>query len=1133
MLSHRADHLTIATFVLIAALRPLAAAPLDNVIGDKDLLSGRIMTIWNDRNGLPSNTVLDIAQDGDGYVWIASYEGLIRFDGSAFSTFSGSDGRGFSALSARELALDREGGLWIGTNDDGVYLYKGGAFRRFGQAEGLGDPSVRALGFDSSGALWVGTAKAVYRFDGKLFAKVGAKAGFGVARFFLDIPGIGLLAGSNFPGLWIAKAEGVEPWAGSPPELSRSSFSAAARDAGGVLWLGTDDGTVFRVKDGKVIERRGIDSKESASVNAIVRQSDGAMRIGTDKGLVSYKLGRWSRFSTENGLPNDTVSSLCEDREGNVWLGTERGGLVKFSAGKFVTLNKKGGLVDDAVNATTEDSYGSLWVATDQGVSFHASARDPIVSDRGRERAVESLIASLKGVRVRQIRLAKDGSLWFATYSERSLVRFDGKSSSAYGKKDGLPSDRVRMSCETSDGAVLAGTTTGIAVIRGSAVEAIGPAQGLPNHYVMDITELSPKDASGAGAGAEILAATDGGGVVILRDGKVAGIVDKKSGLAGNVVFRFFRDSGGRLWVCTGEGVTLWESGKVSGSVTTKTGLPWASVFQMMEVEPGTLWLVSSKGIAVVEAATLEALARGATLESLARGATLDLRVRVIDQRDGLAGQLSANAWAYRSAAGRAYLPTMAGVSIYDAARSAKNTVAPPVKIEGVEVDGSTLSPPPAELKLAPGARRVTFRFAALSFVEPSKVDCRYKLSGYDLSWADAGTARSVSYTNLPPGNYSFRVSATNDDGVMSESEASLSVGKSPYFWQTWPAYVAAGAALAGLGFLVAFARLRKLEARRRELERLVQERTRDLEDEKATSEALLLNILPYRVANELKRNGSSTPVLYPDATVLFADLVGFTEACAELSPEATIEELNALFTAFDDIVAQLGGERIKTIGDAYLAAAGMDGHDPEHSLKMCRAARDIMIELERRTLEGHRSWKARIGIHSGSVVGGVVGVRKYIYDIFGDAVNTASRLQSSSVPDGICISRPVADRVRSKIVVVDRPPRAVKGKGDLPMSFIAWRSEDPRAGAASRAAYDRGIEACARGDYRRALDLLESADYSLIEPEAGHHAWKAVASCYFRLGNSEGAARALRTARSYGIHDPVLEKSLDSISSI
>jgi Predicted periplasmic ligand-binding sensor domain len=1074
------------------------------------------MTVWDDRRGLPTNTVLNVAQDGVGYIWIASYDGLIRFDGSSFTVFSKADGRGFAAESARKLEVAPDGSLWIGTNDDGVYHYEGGRFSRFGQAEGLGDLSSRALGLDGEGALWVGTAKGVYRLASGRFEAVPAAEGqgYGISTFFVDLPGEGMLTASNFPGLWIARPEGIARWA-TPPELAGLSFSAAALDPEGVLWLGSSNGIVFRVAKGRVLERRATDPEESASVNAIYRQSDGSMRIATDKGLVSYKEGHWTTFKAEDGLPNDVVSSLCEDREGNLWLGTERGGLAKVSVAKFLSIGKSDGLVDDAVNAVAEDGYGSLWVATDKGVSFHPAAADPIASDSARKRAVESLVAGLKGVRVRQIRLARDLSLWFSTYSEKSVIRFDGSASTYYGKRDGLPSERARMSYEASDGSVLVGTTAGLALIAGGKIAAIGPAQGMPNHYAMDVAE----------EGGRILVATDGGGVAVLDKGRVAFLVDKSAGLAGNVVFRFVRDSGGRLWVCTAEGLSLWQGGRPAGSIDSRKGLPWNAVFQILEAEPGLLWLISSKGVAAISAGELEAAARSATGR---------VKARIIDKRDGLAGQLSANAWACVGKKGVLYLPTLGGVSVYDPSRSVKNAVPPPADIESVEVDGREAAVGPGGLKLAAGTGRVTFRFSALSYVEPSKVGCRYRLEGYDSDWIDAGPERSVSYTNLGPGNYAFAVSALNDDGLPSARAARLSLSKAPYAWQSPFFYVVIAAFLVASGFLASYLRLRKVEKRRRELEDLVKQRTRDLEGEKATSEALLLNILPARVAEELKRTGSSSPQLYSDVTVMFADLVGFTEACSSLAPERAIEELNRLFTAFDDIVLSRGGERIKTIGDAYLAASGMDGRDPEHSYAMCLAARDIMRMLDEAEGSSEIPWQLRIGLHCGPIVGGVVGVRKYVFDIFGDTVNTASRLQTNSVPTGICVSRAVADRVRSRLPIVDRPSRAVKGKGELPMSYIAWRrdlpsSEDSLLLESARSMYEAGVGDYKRGSYEAALALFSKIDLSLMEPESGLRIWKAIGACDRALGDRKGAFNAWRRALAYAIPDPELEGLLAS----
>lgn len=211
----------------------------------------------------------------------------------------------------------------------------------------------------------------------------------------------------------------------------------------------------------------------------------------------------------------------------------------------------------------------------------------------------------------------------------------------------------------------------------------------------------------------------------------------------------------------------------------------------------------------------------------------------------------------------------------------------------------------------------------------------------------------------------------------------------------------------------------------------------RTVEAEMARSERLLHAILPQAVAQALKDGGSSPPQLFPDVTVLFSDLVGFTERSAALDPATLIAELNDLFTTFDAVMDRHGCERIKTIGDAYLAVCGMPSSCPDHALRLCRAALDMRAALEARNATSPLKWELRIGLHSGPVVAGIVGTNKYIYDVFGDTVNTASRMEGQSEPMKITLSQTTADLVRTTLRVVDREAAEVKGKGSMRMSFL------------------------------------------------------------------------------------------------
>jgi DNA-binding response OmpR family regulator len=219
----------------------------------------------------------------------------------------------------------------------------------------------------------------------------------------------------------------------------------------------------------------------------------------------------------------------------------------------------------------------------------------------------------------------------------------------------------------------------------------------------------------------------------------------------------------------------------------------------------------------------------------------------------------------------------------------------------------------------------------------------------------------------------------------------------------------------------------------RKYAEKLLVEYASDLETEKQKSDQLLLNILPISVANDLKETGQTVPKIYPDVTVLFSDVVGFTQMSSELEPIALIGLLNTMFTAFDNIMQTYACERIKTSGDGYLAVCGMPNPDPNHAANVVQAAQELIRFLR----SSKFPWKVRIGIHSGPVVGGVVGVQKYIYDVFGDTINTAARMENYSEPMQINISEATYRRVAGKFKVINREITQVRGKGNLAMYFV------------------------------------------------------------------------------------------------
>ncbi|MDM8544080.1 adenylate/guanylate cyclase domain-containing protein [Desulfococcaceae bacterium HSG9] len=222
-----------------------------------------------------------------------------------------------------------------------------------------------------------------------------------------------------------------------------------------------------------------------------------------------------------------------------------------------------------------------------------------------------------------------------------------------------------------------------------------------------------------------------------------------------------------------------------------------------------------------------------------------------------------------------------------------------------------------------------------------------------------------------------------------------------------------------------------------RKQEQLI-EQNKIIRKEKEKSEKLLLNILPAKIVDDLKRFGKTEPQIFEHVTILFSDFVGFTKMSATIEPIVLMRELNDIYTAFDDIIESNRSERIKTIGDAYLCVCGLPEANPDHGENIIKSGIEMIRYIEKRNQSSKFEWKIRIGVHTGKIVGGIVGIRKYIYDIFGDAVNTASRMESNSEPMCINISETTYNIVKDKFDFIERKPIDIKGKGRMKMYFLS-----------------------------------------------------------------------------------------------
>jgi class 3 adenylate cyclase len=409
---------------------------------------------------------------------------------------------------------------------------------------------------------------------------------------------------------------------------------------------------------------------------------------------------------------------------------------------------------------------------------------------------------------------------------------------------------------------------------------------------------------------------------------------------------------------------------------------------------------------------------------------------------------------------------TTRGAIRFDPRRILEDPIAPRTRItdlalffEHVDLrpwcDSITMDGLPINLALPYDQNHLTFTFSGLSLAYPNKVRFQYMLEGQDADWSPITPLDRITYPGLEPGSYTFLVKARNGSGVWNDEPARFAFTITPPFWRTTWFRVTAGLALMLLLFSALRLRDRRARRTRERLERMVSERTQELAEEKHRSESLLLNILPESTAAELKERGTAQARHYDECTVLFSDFQGFTVLSEQTEATGIVNELDRFFRAFDRITDKYGIEKIKTIGDAYMCASGVPDPKPSHAVDAVLMGLEMLDAVDEinalRIAEGHPAWPIRIGMHSGPLIAGVVGQKKFAYDVWGDTVNLASRMESNGAAGRINVTSATLRQVERFVHVESRGEVNVKGKGNIESWFIDRLRPEYCADAAGR----------------------------------------------------------------------------------
>jgi diguanylate cyclase (GGDEF)-like protein len=749
---------------------------------------------WSLEAGLPQSSANALVQAPDGYIYIATFGGLVRFDGVRVTVIP-NDGSCSNRLFS--LEVEDEGGIWVGTERAGLCRLENGMLRAFAAPDGRALGGVSTIRQSRAGGVWVGSAEGLLRLTAGGFRRYGVEDGLpSQVVVSVDESPDGTLWVGTHRGLCLMKDDRCAPPSWSDA-LGTQRIEVVRHGRGGETWIGARSG-LFRAQAGRV-EPVPLGAG-FLRVRSILEDRDGNVWVGLEPGGLRRVAPREGERARDAGVVTETVASLLEDREGNLWIGFSGAGVAKLSDGRAIGIR----LPDEATSAPVmpivDAGNGVAWVGT------ACAGLSRVSPDGVRTLGVEH---GLTNPCVWSLLPDPDGGLWIGTHGHGLFRMSPGESFEMLGGP--VTSEQVvRALARDEDGRILVGTDGGLFrhdPARGG-FEIVAGTEGADVHFVLPSSD---------GA---IWAGTRTGALIVERSGVRR--LDRATGLSSSFVRAILRDGDGIVWLGTyGGGLNRIDGDRVT-VFDTSNGMPDNVVSLIVEDSTGRFWMTGNRGVMRVERKQLEALASGSSD---------GIVVELFDSRDGMPSS-ETNGGGQPAGAlfedGRLWVPTVSGVAIFDTSREIRNALPPPGRIEAVLVDGEPVDLA-QRIVLPPRARNLEIRYTALSFRSPDRVRFRYRLDGFDERWIDAGNRRVAYYPVIPSGALAFHVIAGNDDGVWNEAGARFEfehearLVESPWF------YVMVALLAAVLGASAAWLRSVMVARDRRKLEEQVDERTSEL----------------------------------------------------------------------------------------------------------------------------------------------------------------------------------------------------------------------------------------------------------------------------------------------------------------
>ena len=784
---------TICTALLVCAAIIVCGLPAYA----QDSAGAYVVTLYNERSGLPTGEANDVIQTSDGYIWIGSYGGLIRYDGSSFRDFNAM----INSAAVRALYEDSAGRLWIGTNDAGVYVMEGDRVTSINLPPDNSYLCIRDFAEGADGRIYVASNSGLGEINGtELVPYIGEHVG-GETVYSVGVDSRGRVWGALNGGLCAVVKDGTAERVFSSDEFfSGTDIYCLTSDSDGNIYLGTSGNEAAKLtfpSDSLFpsdIQKEFFTTDEVHTHNRICIGKDGRVIVCGNIGLCVINADG-TRLSFGEAEKAASVNGAYVDYEGNIWLASTSYGVIKYTLGCFSSPNIAAGLEGVPINAVVRQGR-YCYAATDTGV---------LIFDDKWKRVTNELTQLYDGVRVRCFTADSRGRIWVAATSyDAAAACYDPTEHSiqTFNDGDGLINTQARTLLELSDGSMAIGTQGGVSIISdGKVVRSYG-SDKLGVSTVLCLLE---------GSDGSLLVGSDGGGIYEINGDTVTNH-GFDEGLSDGAVLRITDNSdGGGYFVSAGSSLYYWDNSGFRKLSNIKKDA--GSIFDIYDRD-GMLWILQNNGVLSFDK------------ERMLEGELLSPKGFYTLQH-GLSGSLNANTWNRTDDDGRLYISTRSGISVFGF--SGVSNILPKGIISEVAVDGEPHMRPDS-LSIDKSASRVTIDFAALSYTDTTQIGIAYSLDGFDkeetvLVGEKSG---SISYTNLPGGEYTFRLRIFDPENpdIQSSREFTLTKAKKLY---EHPAFVifmilAGAAAVAGAVLLITRAKIASIQKRQKEYRSIIEQ---------------------------------------------------------------------------------------------------------------------------------------------------------------------------------------------------------------------------------------------------------------------------------------------------------------------